>query len=274
MFKRIEREANLSDLVSRQIHELIRERHLMPKDRLPAERDLAEQFGVSRTVVREAVRGLAAKGLLEVSPGRGGTVVRLPTAETMSEMMTLFLRGAERTLDYENLVEVRRVLEVAIAGFAAERRTDDDLKEMDLVLQETLKIGNDRDAFVKWDLAFHKALAQATHNRLFPLLLESVNELMVEVRLMAFSLGPRSEVGTRPRDRGRALGAPARSYKYHSAIYEQIKQGNAPAAREAMRDHLVEAEQTLRKALAMQGNQSKTAANGQAKRMRVKSSAR
>jgi GntR family transcriptional repressor for pyruvate dehydrogenase complex len=257
MFTKIEREANLSDLVSQQIQNLIRERHLMPNDRLPAERDLAEQFGVSRTVVREAVRGLTAKGLLQVTPGRGGTIVRLPTAETMTEMMTLFLRGDERQLDYEHLVEVRRVLEVAIAGYAAERHDAKDLEEMQMILQETLKIGSDRDKFVKWDLAFHKALAKATHNRLFPLLLESVNELMIEVRQMAF----------------RTMGAPARSYRYHSAIYEQVKKGNAAGAREAMRDHLVEAEQTLRKALAMQGGRNKSlsnVSNGQAKRVRAK----
>lgn len=252
MFKKIEREANLSDLVSRQIQDLIRERHLMPNDRLPAERDLAEQFGVSRTVVREAVRGLAAKGLLEVSPGRGGTIVRLPSAETMSEMMTLFLRGDERTLDYENLVEVRRVLEVAIAGFAAERRTVEDLQGMEHILKETLKVGNDRDRYVKWDLAFHKALAQATHNRLFPLLLESVNELMVEVRQLAF----------------RTLGAPVRSYRYHRAIFDQVKAGDADGAREAMRDHLVEAEQTLHKALAMQGRSKERATSNSPTRRR------
>src|SRR5262245_52888606 len=150
MFQKIEREATLADMVSRQIQGMIVERQLKPNDRLPAERDLAVQLGVSRTVVREAVRSLAAKGLLEVAPGRGGTVVRIPSAETMAEMMTLFLRGDERALDYENLIEVRRVLEVAIASIAAERRTEEDLAEMQVILDETLKIGNDRDAFVKW----------------------------------------------------------------------------------------------------------------------------
>ncbi|MCL6509084.1 MAG: FadR family transcriptional regulator [Anaerolineae bacterium] len=255
MFKKIEREANLSELVSRQIQALILEHQLKPNDRLPAERDLAERFGVSRTVVREAVRGLVAKGLLEVTPGRGGTIVRLPTAETMSEMMTLFLRGDERTLDYENLIEVRRVLEVAIAGFAAERRTAEDLQEMEHILEETLKVGNDRDRYVKWDLAFHQALARATHNRLFPLLLESVNELMIEVRQLAF----------------RTLGAPARSYRYHLAIFDQVKAGDADGAREAMRDHLVEAEQTLRKALAMQDQgEERATSSGPIRRKRAK----
>jgi GntR family transcriptional repressor for pyruvate dehydrogenase complex len=244
MFTKIAREATLSDTVSRQIQELIVARQLMPNDRLPAERDLADQLGVSRTVVREAVRSLAAKGLLAVSPGRGGTIVRLPTAETMAEMMTLFLRGDERALDYENLIEVRRVLEVSIAGIAAERRTDEDLAEMQVILDETLKVGNDRDAFVQWDLEFHKALARATHNRLFSLLLESVSELMVEVRRLAFT----------------RHGAPARSYRYHGAIYEQVQQSNAAGAREAMRDHLVEAEVTLRRVLDHTRSRAKTQA--------------
>ncbi len=147
MFTKVEREATLADVVSKQIQGMIVERQLMPNDRLPAERDLAEQLGVSRTVVREAVRSLTAKGLLEVVRGRGGTVVRSPTAATMSEMMALFLRGDERALDYENLIEVRRVLETAIAGIAAERRTPEDLREMQVILDETLKIGNDREAF-------------------------------------------------------------------------------------------------------------------------------
>jgi GntR family transcriptional repressor for pyruvate dehydrogenase complex len=236
MFQKIEREATLADMVSRQIQSMIVERQLKPNDRLPAERDLAEQLGVSRTVVREAVRSLAAKGLLEVVPGRGGTVVRSPTTESMAEMMSLFLRGDERTLDYENLIEVRRVLETAIAGIAAERRTADDLAEMQGILDQTLKIGNDREAFVKWDLEFHKALARATHNRLFALLLESVNELMIEVRRLAF----------------KTHGAPARSYCYHGAIFEQVQAKKPESAREAMREHLVEAEVTLRKALTMQ----------------------
>lgn len=252
MFQKIEREATLSELVRRQIQDLITERQLKPNDRLPAERDLAEQFGVSRTVVREAVRGLVAKGLLEVTPGRSGTIVRLPTAETMSEMMALFLRGDARTLDYENLIEVRRVLEVAIAGFAAQRRTSEDLQEMAHILEETLKVGDNRDRYVKWDLAFHQALAQATHNRLFPLLLESVNELMIEVRQLAF----------------RTLGAPARSYHYHKAIFDQVQAGDVEGAREAMRDHLIEAEDTLRKALAMQDEKSKS--RRAAKSLRVK----
>jgi GntR family transcriptional repressor for pyruvate dehydrogenase complex len=139
---------------------------------------------------------------------------------------------------------------VEIAGLASQRRTDDDLAAMRHVLEETLKIGEDREKFVKWDLAFHMALARATHNRIFPLFLESVNELMVEVRRLAF----------------RTHGAPARSYRYHRAIFDQVELRHADAAREAMRNHLIEAEVTLRKALEMGDARAK--ASTKAKRLR------
>jgi GntR family transcriptional repressor for pyruvate dehydrogenase complex len=232
-FKPIARDTTLAEQVSRQIHALIVDGQLMPGDRLPSERDLAERFGVSRTAVRDAVKGLAARGMLEVNIGRAGTVVRSPSAANMGEMMTLFLRGDAPALDMNDLIEARRVLEVAIAGFAAERRNNDDLSAMRRNLDDTLKVGKNREKFVQCDIAFHMALARATGNRLFLLLLESVNEPMTEARLLAF----------------RRHGAPERSYHYHKCILDQVADRNAAGAREAMREHLVEAEDTLRKTL-------------------------
>ncbi len=232
-FKPIERDTTLADQVSRQIQALIVDGRLMPGDRLPSERDLAVRFGVSRTAVRDAVKGLAAKGMLEVNIGRAGTMVRSPTVANMSDMMTLFLRGDAPALNMDDLIEARRVLEVAIAGFAAERHTEADLSAMQHNLDETLKVGRNREKFVQCDIEFHKALARATGNRLFLLFLESVNEPMVEARLLAF----------------RRHGAPERSYHYHKRIFDQVSGHNAEGAREAMREHLVEAEETLRKTL-------------------------
>lgn len=168
MPQKTERKATLSELIGRQIQNLITERQLKPNDRLPAERELAEQFGVSRTVVREGLRGLAAKGLLEVTPSREGTTVRPPSTQTLSEIMRLFLHSDTRASDYQNLLEVRCALEVAIAGLAAQRRTTEDLKQTTRILDDTLAVGDDCDRFVRCDLAFHRALADATHNRLFP----------------------------------------------------------------------------------------------------------
>lgn len=237
MFKKIQREATLSGLVSDQIQKLIVENHLKLGDRLPAERDLALQLGVSRTVVREAVRSLAAKGLVHVSQGRGGTTVSHPSAKSMTTSMALFLRVGQPQLDYEKLIEVRRVLEIEIAGLAAQRRNDEDLQRLSDNLREFAKVSDDREQFARSDTAFHAALARATHNELFALLLDSISEVMVEGRRLGFDVP----------------GTAARAYRYHSAIFQQVKAGNVEGARKAMRDHLAEAADTMRKALGVAG---------------------
>ncbi|MCI0348719.1 MAG: FCD domain-containing protein, partial [Acidobacteriales bacterium] len=133
-------------------------------------------------------------------------------------------------------------LEVQIAGLAAERRSKADLEQIEEILRETLA-ARGLDEFVRTDMAFHSALAQATHNELYSLLLDSIAEVMRAVRVMAFHLyEPEAN--------------PKRSYKYHRAIYEQVKQSSAEGARQAMRDHLAEAEETIMRVMAMRALQS------------------
>ena len=237
LFKTLQRESTLSERVTSQIENLIIASHLQPGDHLPPERELARQFGVSRTVVREAIRALVAKSLLETRSG-GGTVVRSPTAEAVAQSMSLFLRAGQPQLDYNKVLEVRRILEVEIAGLAAERRTAEDLKKMDEILQETAK-AEGRDHFAKNDVAFHAALAHATHNELFGLLLDSIADIMFKVRYLGFDVPDTI----------------ARAVKYHRAILEQIKAGDAEGARQAMREHLVESEDTQRRAMALHTGQ-------------------
>lgn len=235
LFKALSRESTLAERVTDQIENLIVTNHLQPGDHLPPERELGRQFGVSRTVVREAIRALVAKSLLEVRPG-GGTVVRSPTAEAVAQSMKLFLRGGLEQLDYEKVHEVRRLLEVEIAGLAAERRTEADLKALETILREVPTIPrSDRDHFARNDVTFHATLARATHNELFSLLLDSIADIMFTIRQLGFSVPD----------------MPSRVRKFHQAIYEQVKAGDSEKARKAMHDHLVESEATMRKALAI-----------------------
>ena len=233
LFVAITREASLANRLTSQLEQMIVDNRVQPGDRLPAERELARQFGVSRTVVREAVRALQAKGLLEVHTG-SGTIVRSPSAAAVSQTMTLFLRAGRPELDYRQVLEVRRLLEVEIAGLAAERRTEQDLERLNEVLALTPNVTS-REEYVKVDIGFHALLAQATHNELFVLLLDSIVEILRKVREMAFDIP----------------SAPLRAYQYHSAIMTQVQQGNAEGARQAMRDHLDEAEDTLLRAMAL-----------------------
>ena len=229
----LEREPKLADRVTQQLQALVLSHHLKPGDRLPSERDLGDRFGVSRTVIREAVRALVAKGLLEVRPG-SGTVVRDLTAAAAAESMSLILRLHSAKLDYTKVVEVRRLLEVEIAGLAAERRTERNLEDIETILREAESQLEDPETFIQTDIEFHAALAEATQNELFAVLLDSISDIMVEVRMLGLKVP----------------GTPRRAVVYHRSIFDCIKVGDAAGAREAMRRHMEEARDTMRQAVA------------------------
>lgn len=231
LFQAVPRPGTLTSRLIKQIEEMMTERSLQPGDRLPPERELSQQFGVSRTVIREAVAALAAKSLLEIVPG-GGAVVRTLDAGAVSRSLSLLLRTGPTTYSYEKVNEVRRLLEVEIAGLAAARRTEGDLN----VLEETLRSASpddpDRAHFAARDLAFHAALARATHNELFSLLLDSISDVLLKVREQGFDVP----------------GTPERALHFHDAILRAVRAGDAAGARQAMQEHLSEAAETQRQA--------------------------
>lgn len=233
----ISREDRLSDRVAQQLQRLIDGSHFKLGDRIPSERELAERFSVSRTVIREAVRSLVTKGFLEVRAG-SGTIVRSPTAELATESMRSLLRGKSSELDCDKVTEVRRILEVEIAGIAAQRRTARDIEGIEEILRSAEERIDDPDAFVKVDIAFHAALARATGNDLFSVILDSISDILVTVRLLAL----------------RVPGAPARGLLYHMQIFERVKAGDVPGARDAMNRHMDEARQTMQQALSASGS--------------------
>ena len=231
MFRVIAREATLAHHVAAELEGLIVGQGFRPGERLPSERELAERFGVSRTVVREAVRGVAAKGLLEVRAG-SGTVVRKPSSEVVAASMTLLLSMSGGAAP-EKIVEVRRLLEVEIAGLAAERRTDEDLAMLASIIQTASEEIEDPETFVATDVAFHASLALATHNELFGVLLESIANVMVEVRVVGL----------------RVPGTPGRALAFHRDIFACVERRDAAGARAAMDRHMDEAIATMTAAL-------------------------
>lgn len=235
------KDATLSERVSRQIQQLILDNQLRPGDRLPTEKMLCSELGVSRTVVREAMRQLAAKGLLDASPGRGGTTIRQPMPEDTTESMMLYLSAGRGGLNYEKVLEVRRELEVGIAGLAARRCTAEDLKQLEALLQPLIT-NQGAEAHIQRDTNFHAALARATHNEIFVLLLGSLNEWMVEMRRRAYEVLRRD---------------PAMS-KHHWLIFEKVKAGDEAGARRAMIAHLDEAEEIQRAAMKLPKMHNKT----------------
>jgi GntR family transcriptional repressor for pyruvate dehydrogenase complex len=231
------RESSLADRVAQHLMEQVLSGGIEPGTQLPAERMLAEQYGVSRTVIREAVRSLVSKGLLEIRSG-SGTYVRGPDTASARESVALLLRmhHGNGPVAYQKALEIRRVLEVEIAGLAAERATDDDLATLDAELERLRAAEHDRDAFIRSDVAFHAALATATRNELFRVVLDSIEDVMREVRRLGFE----------------TTHGYASALRYHGALLRAIRARDAAAARQTMSEHLDDSSQILREGLAIE----------------------
>lgn len=227
--QKITRVGTLSDQVATHLEKMIIDNQIEPGGTLPTERDLSLRFEVSRTVIREAVRGLVAKGLLEVNMG-SGMIVRRPSTQLVSQTISLYLRGGRRDVDHASVTEIRRLLEIEIAGLAAERRTDGDLAGLKVVLDDYPNVANERQSYVKWDLDFHLRLAASTHNDLFVLLLDSIGGIMTRVREIGFNVP----------------GAGERALRFHTAIFKQVELGSRDGARQAMREHIDDSESVMK----------------------------
>lgn len=206
--------------------ETILDRHLQPGDPLPSERELGDQFGVSRTVIREAVRSLSAKGVVSSLPGRGLVVAAMDPGD-VSSSMNLYLRGRQ-PLPYDHVHEVRSALEVDLAGLAAERATDEDIATLRKVHEKMGRSLNDVEDASASDVAFHRAIAESTDNELFLIMLDSVGDVMLEIRRATLGLPNDAQVG----------------HEEHAAILDAIAAHDRDAARTAMRTHLASALET------------------------------
>jgi GntR family transcriptional repressor for pyruvate dehydrogenase complex len=224
----IARSARLADTVADRIAERILTGEVTPGDTLPPERELCREFGVSRTVIREAIRSLSGKGLVAAVGGSGVRVLAVD-AGTVGESLRNLLRSSD--VDYAKVDEVRRAIEIAAAGVAASRRTREDVACADAVLRRMRDRIDDLEACVQADLAFHRAIADATRNELYSMLLDSLGAPLVDVR--------RTNLG-----RG-GIARRRRIIAAHRRILDAVDAGNADAARAAMESHLDEVREAL-----------------------------
>jgi DNA-binding FadR family transcriptional regulator len=163
--------------VVEQIQEAIIAGTLKPGSQLSAERELKEQFGVSRGTLREALRVLEQKGLIEIRTGvAGGSIIREVNSEQLSENLGLLIRN--RTVSLRDLAEFREGMEGGVAALAAQRGHEQDMALLNSLLleaEEHLKEGRKGwDAFIRTDEMLHMALARMSGNQLFISVLESV----------------------------------------------------------------------------------------------------
>jgi GntR family transcriptional repressor for pyruvate dehydrogenase complex len=242
VFKRVAQPRAYEDIV-RQIQQSISDGIFGVGDQLPGERELAAQFRVSRVVIREAMRTLEAKGVLEVRHGSGTFVVRIPS-RFLSQSLTLLLELEEAPL--LELYEVRQVLEVLSVRQAAQYSTSKDVEVLQRSMQQMSDLFENglhsKDEFVavsSKDVHFHCAIAKISRNA--PL------EALVGAILPLVTAG-RTELIDRQTDWGLAIEriGYARAVKHHSRIVEAVSSGDPDAAERAMRDHLERSMETYR----------------------------
>ncbi len=227
--KRTFREGRLSEQVVAALEQTIAETYPRPGERLPPEAELAGRFGVSRIVIREAMKILEDRGLVEVHAGRG-TRTLAPSPDKVKDSLLRLFRGhpVPAAEEMERMLELRGVLEETAAGLAAVRATDEDLAALESALRE-MAASQAADRQAAADLRFHAALSRAAQNRYFEIVLQPLMQTFTQQVKLTNSF---------------RLGIPL-----HRAIYDAIRKRNPVAARHAARRLMKATLEDTRKAL-------------------------
>lgn len=227
MFGKIERQ-RLSELVAQQIESAILSGDFAVGSQLPSEQQLADEFGVSRNVVREAFKLLQERGLITISNGSRAGVAE-PSAGATTTALGRYLRLIGATSALEALYETRRILEGANVRLAVERADAADLEELASCLQRMRDHAGSIERWAGADLDFHLALARATHNPFMSVLLVPLVEQLREVMAEGYYAPGGSEAG---------LAA-------HTALLAAIERRDADAAYQIIVEHLQNSEDMI-----------------------------
>ncbi len=200
-----------------QIEDSILNGRLKPGDQLPSERELAQQFGVSRTAVREAVKALHERGRLEAYAGRG-TFITDATSHGIRDSLDRVIRVGGTA----HLADILVMLEPEIAALAATKSGDQQIATMRETIRAMDEAVDNPDAYIDADLDFHLTLAEAAGNPFILALIDSIVDVLREKRLRVF----------------RVKGGAERARLHHQRILDAIEGRDPAKAREAMRAHL------------------------------------
>jgi GntR family transcriptional repressor for pyruvate dehydrogenase complex len=210
--------------ISRQLVEAILSGQYKPGDQLPPERELAVMFETSRVAVRDALGALIAKGILSSRQGSGTTVNQVEQWSTLDPEI-LVLRDGDSTFD--QLQEVRRIIEPELCALAAQRITQEEIEALrplsDLPLTDTI------DQHVERDTNFHLMIARITKNTVLQIVLSSISDLLKEGRRRSFHVP----------------GELADAREWHKKIFSAIEKHDVEGARRAMIEHMGQVQRSL-----------------------------
>ncbi|NKX54481.1 FadR/GntR family transcriptional regulator [Arthrobacter mobilis] len=221
---------SVPDRLAVDLERLILEGELKPGDRLPTEQELGELFGVSRVSIRQALRELEARGLIDRKPGRG-TTVRSTAARSgqAGSAISALLHPANGTVELARIMELRAIIEPPIAALAAQRLTLRDTEQLRALVEE-MEQETDLERYAELDRVFHQAISQYTHNPLLAQLTE----------LIATEIAPSRRHSVQSPERRLA------SSQAHRKIFEALARNDAEQAEAEARAHV---ETVLREAL-------------------------
>ena len=228
MFEPIHDNRALSEKIISQISDALVDGRLKPGDRLPPERELAEQFGVSRTVIRDAIKMLAGRGILQVKHGAGIFVA------TSEENMIGRLGALSGILPVQgtglrDLFEIRKVLEAQGAGWAARRRSAYHVERLRGILDDAHQHSEDPEVLSERDAQFHVAIAEASQNLVLVRVMLTLLDLLAQSRRESLSVPGRAKLSLRD----------------HERIVEEIEAQRPDEARTAMLEHLTSVESAI-----------------------------
>jgi len=186
IFSKIGTGLTLSQKIERKIEEAIRQKKLLPGTKLPSEKELCAQFAVSRTALREAIRRLSARGLIDIRKGSGMYITELKIEDAINSLHLFYDLRFNSDLILQ-IIEVRRLFEPEIARLAARNRTEEDIKKLQKN-QHELERCNPDNTQLEVDLInrFHMNLAKSTGNPIVIISLEPVYNLLPRMRNLIY----------------------------------------------------------------------------------------
>jgi len=211
--------------VAKQIERLILKK-LKPGDKLPSERELAEMLQVSRSSIRDAIRGLELMGLVEPRQG-SGTIVREISAESAVNPFASALKQRQQLVS--ELLDFRKMLEPPLAARAATHASPEEVSEMEEILQRQEQRQDEGEAAIAEDAEFHYSIALASGNSVVLKVIDTIMDLLRDTRERSLQVEGRSQ----------------KSLAGHRRILAAIKRHDAEAAKAAMRRHIEDVEEIV-----------------------------
>lgn len=237
MFNSVKR-TKISEDIANQIKRLIVDGKLKPGDKLPPERELIKQLGVSRPSLREAINSLVTLGFLEVRQAKR-TFVKSVASKLIEDPLALLIKAdTQKIID---LIEVRKAIETWAAYHAAQKASNEDIETLGSIIDKMKKAFEERRSWEKEDADFHLAIAKATHNTIHMHIMSGIYDLLKESMAKIFI----------DREKVKKL------MNHHQQIFSAIKSRSPEKARQKTLDHLNYVETEVKKSTGLQGNPSR-----------------